>query len=311
MRGGVTYERIDDAGLHITEREGRRKCWPVDHVIICAGQESVNGLATELAGSGKSRACDRRRAAGGRARCRTGDSRSDATGGEVMRDNPSNKVGDGDSPHFQLELLSVEGSGENGGSPLSDAPCIRVSHRARRLAIRVYPDARVEVVVPPRARPREVEHFLAAHREWIESKRAQALRNRPAPEAFPPASLRFALTGETLAGARGRWVGKTARWRTSAAASCRCGGTATPASLRTALRRWLLQAAEARLAPRLECAGGGHRRDLPADFRPPAALALGKLFGARYHQSQLPACSSSGPKWSTTSSCTSSCTSIT
>ena len=69
----------------------------------------------------------------------------------------------------------------------------RGEQRARRLAIRVYPDARVEVVVPPRARPREVESFLAAQREWIEAKRAQALRNRPEPEVFPPPGLQLGL----------------------------------------------------------------------------------------------------------------------
>ncbi len=52
MRNGVPYERIDDAGSAHPHREGRRKCWPVDNVIICAGQESVNALAAELAGSG-------------------------------------------------------------------------------------------------------------------------------------------------------------------------------------------------------------------------------------------------------------------
>jgi predicted metal-dependent hydrolase len=167
-----------------------------------------------------------------------------------MRDNPSNKVGDGDSPHFQMDLLSVEGCGENGDSPLGVVPCIRVSRRARRLAIRVYPDARVEVVVPPRARPRDVEHFLAAHRDWIENKRAQALRNRPAPEVFPPTSLSFALTGENwrvhVAGGLGRL-----RVTDTSGGILQVWGTATPASLRAALRRWLLQAAEARLAPRL------------------------------------------------------------
>ncbi len=167
-----------------------------------------------------------------------------------MRDNPSNKVGDGDSPHFQMDLLSVEGCGENGDSPLGVVPCIRVSRRARRLAIRVYPDARVEVVVPPRARPRDVEHFLAAHRDWIENKRAQALRNRPAPEVFPPASLSFALTGESwrmhVAGGSGRL-----RVADTRGGILQVWGTATPASLRAALRCWLLQAAEARLAPRL------------------------------------------------------------
>jgi len=49
MRGGVRYERIDDAGLHIVGERGP-ELLAVDHVIICAGQESVNQLAAELAG---------------------------------------------------------------------------------------------------------------------------------------------------------------------------------------------------------------------------------------------------------------------
>jgi 2,4-dienoyl-CoA reductase (NADPH2) len=52
MRGGVTYVRIDDAGLHISSDQGP-ELLAVEHVIICAGQESVNGLAAELASSGK------------------------------------------------------------------------------------------------------------------------------------------------------------------------------------------------------------------------------------------------------------------
>jgi 2,4-dienoyl-CoA reductase (NADPH2) len=52
MRGGVTYERIDDRGLHIATERGP-ELLAVDHVIICAGQESVNQLATELNGCGK------------------------------------------------------------------------------------------------------------------------------------------------------------------------------------------------------------------------------------------------------------------
>ena len=52
MRGGVNYERIDDAGLRISTEKGP-ELLAVDHVIICAGQESVNELATELAVTGK------------------------------------------------------------------------------------------------------------------------------------------------------------------------------------------------------------------------------------------------------------------
>ncbi len=52
MRGGVRYERIDDGGLHIVGEAGR-ELLAVDNVIICAGQDSVNGLAAALAGGGR------------------------------------------------------------------------------------------------------------------------------------------------------------------------------------------------------------------------------------------------------------------
>ena len=52
MRNGVTYQRIDDAGLHISTEAGP-ELLAVEHVVICAGQESVNGLATELAATAK------------------------------------------------------------------------------------------------------------------------------------------------------------------------------------------------------------------------------------------------------------------
>jgi 2,4-dienoyl-CoA reductase (NADPH2) len=47
MRGGVNYQRIDDAGLHI-EVDGKGELLAVDHVVICAGQESVDDLAVQL-----------------------------------------------------------------------------------------------------------------------------------------------------------------------------------------------------------------------------------------------------------------------
>ncbi|MGN6160584.1 MAG: FAD-dependent oxidoreductase, partial [Marmoricola sp.] len=53
MLTGVSYDRIDDAGLHITV-DGRPQVLDVDHVVICAGQESVRGLHDELAASGRS-----------------------------------------------------------------------------------------------------------------------------------------------------------------------------------------------------------------------------------------------------------------
>ncbi len=46
--GNATYDRIDDDGLHIRV-EGEPRTLAVDHVVICAGQESNGGLYEQLA----------------------------------------------------------------------------------------------------------------------------------------------------------------------------------------------------------------------------------------------------------------------
>ena len=43
MLGGVNYERIDDAGLHVTI-DGAAQVIDVDNVVICAGQEPRRDL---------------------------------------------------------------------------------------------------------------------------------------------------------------------------------------------------------------------------------------------------------------------------
>ena len=47
MLGGVSYERIDDAGLHIRIGD-QAQLLPVDSVIVCAGQESERSLEAPL-----------------------------------------------------------------------------------------------------------------------------------------------------------------------------------------------------------------------------------------------------------------------
>lgn len=47
MMGGVSYNCIDDEGLHITVGDDTQ-ILPVDHVIICAGQEPERTLAADL-----------------------------------------------------------------------------------------------------------------------------------------------------------------------------------------------------------------------------------------------------------------------
>jgi len=51
MIAGVSYQRIDDAGLHITVN-GEAKTLPVDTVVICAGQEPRRELQAPLAATG-------------------------------------------------------------------------------------------------------------------------------------------------------------------------------------------------------------------------------------------------------------------
>ncbi|HEX6637646.1 MAG TPA: SprT family zinc-dependent metalloprotease [Steroidobacteraceae bacterium] len=147
---------------------------------------------------------------------------------------------------LQLDLLDEVRQGDR-----ADSPRVRVSRRARRLSVRVYPDARVEVVAPVRARPREIERFVAAHREWIDEKRAQALRNRPAPQVFPPAEVELRCTRETfrlqLAGGAGKL--RLSERGSSAACVLRIAGSS--AGLRPALRAWLMRAARERLEPRV------------------------------------------------------------
>ncbi len=48
---GVEYRRIDDRGLHVVH-DGADRVLEVDHVVLCAGQESVRTLHDELAARG-------------------------------------------------------------------------------------------------------------------------------------------------------------------------------------------------------------------------------------------------------------------
>lgn len=52
MVSGVSYEKIDDAGLHIRV-EGQPHCLAVDTIVICAGQEPQRALYDPLIAAGK------------------------------------------------------------------------------------------------------------------------------------------------------------------------------------------------------------------------------------------------------------------
>ncbi len=51
MIGGVSYERLDDEGLHV-RIDGAPRILPVDHVVVCAGQEPNRTLLHVLTAAG-------------------------------------------------------------------------------------------------------------------------------------------------------------------------------------------------------------------------------------------------------------------
>ena len=147
------------------------------------------------------------------------------------------------------------------GAPTEFA--VRLSARARRLTVRVYPGGGVEVTAPAGTRPRAVEQFVARHRAWIEA-RVLELSTRPAPatEALPR-ELELPAVGQ-------RWLidyrpARRAGFRVVAGERLQVRADPTqPAEARRALRAWLGVEARRALEPwlaRLSAEHGlGYRR---------------------------------------------------
>lgn len=136
--------------------------------------------------------------------------------------------------------------------PSEQSWIVRRSTRARRLALRVHLDGRVEVVVPRGVSDPVVRGFMARHAEWVRSK----LAARPAPslgEPFPPSVIELSGLEQRLrihlSGGRGR-----PRPRLLAPGVLALlgdwGGDGLGA--RRALLGWLITHAHSMLAPRLD-----------------------------------------------------------
>ena len=54
MVGGVSYDQIDEQGLHVTRQDGTADLIACDTVVLCAGQESDRSLADALEAAGAS-----------------------------------------------------------------------------------------------------------------------------------------------------------------------------------------------------------------------------------------------------------------
>jgi predicted metal-dependent hydrolase len=141
---------------------------------------------------------------------------------------------------------------------------VRESRRARRLAVRVHRTGRVEVVVPPRTSRDAVSAFLAKHRNWIETRREAALRQKPPEVPFPPPQIALSAVYESW---RVHLAGGTGRVRIRESADellVIAGDTSEPLQARDCLRRWLIGRAQVVLAEHLaDCArefGFSYRR---------------------------------------------------
>ena len=133
----------------------------------------------------------------------------------------------------------------------SPAWVLRRSPRARRLALRVHQDGKVEVVVPRGVPDALVRGFVERHADWVRRKLAE----RPHPrtvEPFPPPHLDLPALQQRfrihMAGGRGR-----PRLRVYGEGLLSLGGDlgGEPLAAQRLLLRWLLAHAHAELEPRL------------------------------------------------------------
>ena len=130
---------------------------------------------------------------------------------------------------------------------------LRRSARARRLALRVHHDGRVEVVAPRSFPDHAIEGFVARHRDWLDRQ----LRSRPPPappQPFPPRRIELSALGEChqlhLRGGRGRL--RASPLSPGVLVLDGDWGGADPAVARRVLLEWLRIHAQAALAPRLQ-----------------------------------------------------------
>ena len=145
----------------------------------------------------------------------------------------------------QLQLFEARGG--------SDRWAVRVSKRARRLSVRVYPGGRVEVVVPPGASPAMIQRFVGTHRQWID-RRVEDLSGHGARAAdLRPATIQLTAVDRQIAVHYQETSASVARLRTlsDADALLVTGPTRDERAVAEALRQWLMTVGHAALGARL------------------------------------------------------------
>ncbi len=130
---------------------------------------------------------------------------------------------------------------------------VRESGRAKRLSIKVFPRGRVEVVVPRRTRPADVEAFVSENQAWIARARESFAANHP-PEDFElPTLIRLpAIDCETRVRYVRRRDASSVRYSQSRDVLTLSGNTGSDQHCIAALRRWLSTIAKREFEPRLQ-----------------------------------------------------------
>ncbi|NJD31526.1 MAG: M48 family metallopeptidase [Gammaproteobacteria bacterium] len=132
---------------------------------------------------------------------------------------------------------------------------VRISRRARRLSMRVFPGGRVEVVVPPGVGIPAVERFVARHRDWAERRAREFALQAPRSAERRPSVVELAFLGR-------RWSVEYAEGGRSGvvetgedALRVRTTGS-TDRQVGLALLRWLGRMAAPHLGDRLDEVAG-------------------------------------------------------
>ena len=129
---------------------------------------------------------------------------------------------------------------------------VRESARARRLSIKVFPRGRVEVVVPRRTRPADVEAFVSENRDWI-AKALASFADHIAPDTYRlPTRIELpAVDRRVVVAYRSDRASRSVRGRQHGDTLVLTGATRDESQCTKALHRWLSKVARREFGPRL------------------------------------------------------------
>ena len=145
------------------------------------------------------------------------------------------------SAPLQFSLLSGRGA-----QPGWD---VRISRRARRLSMRVYPGGRVEVIVPPGVGVPSIERFVARHRDWAERRSREFSLAVPPDSELRPAGVELHAIGRRWSIAYEQGRGRRVREHVPGELVVRVADPADRLQVSAALLAWLGQCAAEHLGP--------------------------------------------------------------